>query len=431
MFWAKLACIFFTVSLASLLAKENDQNNQKKSLFNSFKFFKKNDQEKQSNSSENPEKYAKDEQARQTEKPEKQMLRDYAEEEIWDSYFYGTSIREITLVFLSAPDEIKNIVSHLRNPNYLNRPDYRYEFFTGEPGVGKTTLAKAIAYYSGWHCIYLTCSDLQAKGRNETAILLTQLFNDAIRRNIKTIIIIDELNELLENYDNPHFDNGATAKALWTFLDKQQGNENFFFIGTMNRVDKLPKQIKSRILARLTIINPPNTLEKIKQIFINQFLIYNIYLTDQAKEYISANIKKFQRVSARYIKELSLAAIKFAAQSTSKKIRPLLITDIHLEKAEKYIATNMRAMKYDEEEENPEERRHRESMQLQERLFVQGQLMQTEGTSLSASAGFMGFSISASTPIGKKNAIAKNLTSEQKKIAAQLAKNNARRNNKR
>ena len=166
--------------------------------------------------------------------------------------FDDLEIKEMEFVFVRSPKEAQCIVNHLQDPSYfpLNQ-DYRSIIFVGEPGTGKTVMAKAIAYKMlkhNWEHKFLPSTSFLKGHRNQTAILLQKEL-EAIQKSKKpTILIIDELNLLMENSESKHHDTDTTAKVLWTFLDQQKGNKDFFFIGTMNRINKLPKAFKSRII---------------------------------------------------------------------------------------------------------------------------------------------------------------------------------------
>src|SRR5579872_4507355 len=175
------------------------------------------------------------------------------DDDIYDpSHISGSSIEELEQVFTNAPARVKNIVAHLKDPKFFSKETYRSVFLVGAPGVGKSTMAKAIGYQlrnAGWKTRFFTCADLEFAGenRNIAAIRLVSTLNDLVaQKNSKIIIIIDELNQLLENYNSKQYDTDMTSKALWTFLDKNRYNENFFFIGVMNDAGKIPQQLKSR-----------------------------------------------------------------------------------------------------------------------------------------------------------------------------------------
>jgi hypothetical protein len=59
---------------------------------------------------------------------------------------------ELEFVFQNSPIEAQYITNHLQDPDFFSdNQDYRSTIFVGEPGTGKTTMAKAIAYKMSQH----------------------------------------------------------------------------------------------------------------------------------------------------------------------------------------------------------------------------------------------------------------------------------------
>jgi AAA+ superfamily predicted ATPase len=167
--------------------------------------------------------------------------------------FNEKDVETMEFVFASSPQEAQCIVNYLQDPNYFpGVENYRSAFFIGEPGTGKSVTAQAIAHkmsQNGWEYKFLSSTSFLREYRNQTAIQLQKELEKIESSNKPTILIIDEIHRLLENTESKHHDTDATATALWTFLDRQKNNKNFFLIGTMNRIHKLPKPVKSRIIS--------------------------------------------------------------------------------------------------------------------------------------------------------------------------------------
>ena len=74
--------------------------------------------------------------------------------------FSEIDIEEMKLVFKTSPKEAQFIIKYLQNPTFFElTQDYRSATFVGEPGSGKTTMAKAIAYHmslQGWEYKFLS-----------------------------------------------------------------------------------------------------------------------------------------------------------------------------------------------------------------------------------------------------------------------------------
>lgn len=155
----------------------------------------------------------------------------------------GKTWQELMEVFEDAPEGMKDIVAHLIKP--LD-PEWRAALLVGPPGTGKTTATLAVPHLARWYWKFLSGPELAGQYRNEAKERLAFELKNIISQKKKVVVIIDELNKLLENFNSKGHDTDITASFLWTFLDEQKRNPNFFFIGTMNRDDKIPDPVKHR-----------------------------------------------------------------------------------------------------------------------------------------------------------------------------------------
>lgn len=182
------------------------------------------------------------------------------EEWLSERRLHGSSLLEMVQVWMTAPPMVKGAVEHLKDPQYYKpkgAPGYRFLLLNGEPGSGKSTLAKAMAMYAGWDCKFTTPADYQVGNRGDAATKLRVMVDDIIKSNAPTVLVIDEINQLIENSESKNHDNDATSKELWTTMDRIHGIDHIFIVGTSNRLYKAPPQIKSRIKARYCTINMP------------------------------------------------------------------------------------------------------------------------------------------------------------------------------
>jgi hypothetical protein len=131
--------------------------------------------------------------------------------------------------FEEASQKAKNLV-HLLNNQSLYMIESRMRLLYGEPGVGKSTLARAIAYKAGWRIACICGRQIRGEHRGTTSIKLQQKLQEIVAKGENTIIIIDEMNRLFEEYNNSNFDTGDTAEDFWTFLDSQVNNQQLFII---------------------------------------------------------------------------------------------------------------------------------------------------------------------------------------------------------
>jgi len=234
------------------------------------------------------------------------------------------------LVFNQSPIEAQLIVNHLQDPDFFdNNEEYRSVCFVGEPGSGKTMMANAIAYrmqQHGWKCKVISSTSLLRDYRNQTATQLRRELQAAVASNKPTIIVIDELNRLLENFGSKNHDTDMIATELWTFLDSQRKNPNFFLIGTMNQITKLPKPFKNRILSDYIEFGPMNDMP-IKIAFFRKCLTTKRSRLDGdvTDDFLSQQLQKIDFTFARDLKKTTAVIHRIQRQETATQNGTLII----------------------------------------------------------------------------------------------------------
>jgi len=298
--------------------------------------------------------------------------------------FNEKDIEIMEFVFASSPQEAQCIVNYLQDPNYFPGVEkYRSAFFVGEPGTGKSITAQAIAHkmsQNGWEYKFLSSTSFLREYRNQTAIQLQKELEKIESSNKPTILIIDEIHRLLENTESKHHDTDATATALWTFLDRQQNNKNFFLIGTMNRIHKLPKPVKSRIISDY-IEFPLITDPTIKNNIIRKHLTTknSQISTDVTEDFLIKELEKINFYSGRDLEKLSKEILVKSKLSDKNKSSTITITQNNISQGINSYLKKRAAIQYDLEEETDEERQnryHKENLEMHEKHFAQQQMMQ-------------------------------------------------------
>lgn len=292
---------------------------------------------------------------------------------------YHAPMEELKMVYAQSPQEVKELVEHLKDPNYWCNPAARASILYGPPGTGKSTLAKAIAQQAGWELHFFTPDNIIAKDRNATGERLGSLLNDVVnKREAGSLVVLDEMNRLLENYSDSKYDTADTASVLWTFLDRQEGNHSFYLIGTMNTIDKLPPQIVSRFYSSFIEITTPTDINLRKDIFLYKLLQGNaeppakkvIELDKMATEYLPTVLKATSSLSQRDLLELAFSVKKITRAATEKG-KMMIVSKKHLEQAKDKLDAITKKTKYGEKPVSDEERRHKEIVNQHEKHFIQ------------------------------------------------------------
>lgn len=193
--------------------------------------------------SEEAREQIKNESKQESEKPEK--VETFSENEI----------AEMEMVFESSPKKAQNIVKQLENPA-RSRVNRRSIFFIGDTGTGKTMMSKAIAHKAsqkGWNFKHISSSELMGSYRNETAIRLKSMLEKAAASNQPTLIILDDLDLFLQHTDSKYHDTAETSATLWHFLEREQYNQNLFFIGILPISTKMSNASRDRIIGNCVI----------------------------------------------------------------------------------------------------------------------------------------------------------------------------------
>ncbi len=175
--------------------------------------------------------------------------------------------------------EAKKIIEVLKNhEKYEKKGAYipKGLILSGNPGVGKTMLAKAIASESG--VPFFEYESNESETEAATIKSIKELFKKA-RENPPAIIFIDELDELVMTNDFTSDYSRKTTKILLTEIDGISSSDGILVIATTNHRPILPPSLmrSGRMDKRITI-DMPDTIDR-EEIF-KLYLSKNELLND-------------------------------------------------------------------------------------------------------------------------------------------------------
>ncbi|MBE7411753.1 MAG: AAA family ATPase [Leptospiraceae bacterium] len=174
-----------------------------------------------------------------------------------------------------------------------NRP--RAVLFEGDPGVGKTTMAKLVSYKCEIPLIYVPIESILSKYYGESSQNLAYIF-DAASLFPSALIFLDEIDSLAGNREEGMFE--ATRKMLSVLLRKLDGFEgkpSTITIGATNRKKDLDSALVSRF-DKVIYFPLPNLSERAE--ILGAYAIHllkndRISLSKEMDGFSGRNIKDF------------------------------------------------------------------------------------------------------------------------------------------
>ena len=140
--------------------------------------------------------------------------------------------------------EIEDLIKMIHEPSKYQAKGAKLHkgvLLFGEPGTGKTMLARAIAGEAGCNFIFCSGSDFDEMYVGVGAKRVRQLFKEA-RKHSPCIIFIDEVDSLLSGSrrgGGEHSSSRATINQVLAELDGFERNENILVMGATNHSESL------------------------------------------------------------------------------------------------------------------------------------------------------------------------------------------------
>lgn len=141
-------------------------------------------------------------------------------------------------------EEVENLIKMVRDPDTYRAKGAKLHkgvMLFGEPGTGKTLLARAIAGEAGCNFIFCSGSDFDEMFVGVGAKRIRSLFKEA-RKHSPCIIFIDEVDSLLSGSrrsSGEHSSSRATINQVLAEMDGFEKNENIMVIGATNHEGSL------------------------------------------------------------------------------------------------------------------------------------------------------------------------------------------------
>lgn len=176
--------------------------------------------------------------------------------------------------------DLQFIVELMKDPSKgekLGASTPRGMLFSGEPGTGKTLLAKAIAGESGVPFLYMNASSFIELYVGTGAKRVRELFKEA-KKNAPCIIFIDEIDAVgkKRNKLGSTSEDNQTINALLQEMDGFNTRDGIFIIAATNNADSLDKAlVRSGRFDRQVVVAPPKDWTVRRKLFEH-------YLTDVA-----------------------------------------------------------------------------------------------------------------------------------------------------
>ena len=168
-------------------------------------------------------------------------------------------------------EDIKFIVELIKNPKIgkkIGAKTPKGILMTGDPGTGKTLIAKAIAGEAGVPFISMSGSDFKELYVGLGAKRVRDMFKIA-RDNAPCIIFIDEIDAIGAKRSGiqSNSEDNQTINALLKEMDGFSGREGIFILAATNHPDKLDSALKrAGRFDRQIAVNPPRDWKVRKQL---------------------------------------------------------------------------------------------------------------------------------------------------------------------
>ena len=252
----------------------------------------------------------------------------------------------------------------------------------GESGNGKSDAMEAIAALldPDWSIHRIKERDLHkhAGARGDSTVQFNKLLHAMRQGSGKNFIIMDELNGYLEHFASEHHDTDTFSRTFWEMLDEHLKKPEYFLIGSVNEFDKVPQQVKTRLIDCIFDIpgftTPEHLSACLRKIQSNR---PEFFMQDGNNDYLLQQFTELGVRTARSTRSLMYSVFGEAA-TFAQDYNHIPVQRAHIDEA---IARHKRIaikIKYGQDVLSDEERRHRENQEMAERHYKENKELQAE-----------------------------------------------------
>ena len=208
------------------------------------------------------------------------------------------------LILDTAPQEIIDKISIIRNPLCPRRVKPKRLLLYGPSGSGKTTLAQVFAGAIGMPYIIINAGLLGNEYVNSVSSNLRRAIEPFFGQSC--VIIIDEIDCIIKQSENEKDPEQKTPKQVWEILDMCSYYNNIFLIGITNEINGLPEPLQTRFAGDIVEI-PLNTTPEIRKKIMLFHLNEIPFEADDS--YMDSLAKKTKSLSNRELEKMIHIAI--------------------------------------------------------------------------------------------------------------------------